>query len=221
MKKAFTLAETLITLGIIGVVAVITIPGLITKHRANKLRTQLLRANAIIQQAAMRMKADELNLDEVINKGDYKTIQSYFKNGGCKLPTNGATAKYKNYSGELDTNRAAASKLLYPYCLFDGMVLWIGIINTSNEGEWEKTNNSLLAIDINGWGNKPDRYGHDIFFWAYNPDTQMLVPIGDNDYFKAGNFYQYCPGNNLWAEQGIGCTHKAINDKSYFMKLPK
>ena len=164
-----------------------TIPGLITKHKANKLRTQLLRANAIIQQAAMRMKADELNIDEIVNKRDYKTIQSYFKNGGCKLPTSGATAKYKNYSGELDTNHAAASQLLHPYCLFDGMVLWIGIINTSNEGEWEKTNNSLLAIDINGWGNKPDRYGHDIFFWAYNPDTQMLVPIGDNDYFKAGN----------------------------------
>ena len=56
-------------------VAAMTIPGLITKHKANKLRTQLLRANAIIQQAAMRMKADELNIDEIVNKRDYKTIQ--------------------------------------------------------------------------------------------------------------------------------------------------
>ena len=32
-KKAFTLAEVLITLGIIGVVAAITIPGLITKYQ--------------------------------------------------------------------------------------------------------------------------------------------------------------------------------------------
>lgn len=31
MKKGFTLAEVLITLGIIGVVAAMTIPGLITK----------------------------------------------------------------------------------------------------------------------------------------------------------------------------------------------
>lgn len=31
MKKGFTLAEVLITLGIIGVIAALTIPGLITK----------------------------------------------------------------------------------------------------------------------------------------------------------------------------------------------
>ena len=32
-KKGFTLAEVLITLGIIGVVAALTIPGLIANHR--------------------------------------------------------------------------------------------------------------------------------------------------------------------------------------------
>ena len=37
MKKAFTLAEVLITLGIIGVVAAITIPGLIAKYQKETL----------------------------------------------------------------------------------------------------------------------------------------------------------------------------------------
>lgn len=35
MKRAFTLAEVLITLGIIGVVAALTIPTLMSNHRAN------------------------------------------------------------------------------------------------------------------------------------------------------------------------------------------
>ena len=33
MRRAFTLAEVLITLGIIGVVSAITIPGLMTKYQ--------------------------------------------------------------------------------------------------------------------------------------------------------------------------------------------
>ncbi len=214
MKKGLTLAEILITLGIIGVVAAMTIPGLVTKYRANKLRTQLQKANAIIQQATMRMKADELNIDEIISKGDYQTIHSYFKNGGCKIPTSAANANYKNYLGKFPTTHAADSKLLSPYCLFDGMVLWIGQINIPHH--------SLLAIDINGWKNKPDRYGQDVFFWVYNPDTQTLVPLGENDYIKNGfkTYYSKCPGAET-AEMGIGCTYKALNDKSYFEKLPK
>ena len=34
-KKAFTLAETIITIGIIGIVAAVTIPVLITSYRKN------------------------------------------------------------------------------------------------------------------------------------------------------------------------------------------
>lgn len=227
MKKAFTLAEVLITLGIIGVVSTITIPTLITKYKANKLRTQLLRANAIIQQAAMRMKADELNLDEIVNKRDYQTIHSYFKNGGCTLPKHEIEAKYKNYEGKLPAAGAAASDLIYPFCMIDGMVLWLGIVNKATTDEkggekWTDSGNTLFAIDINGWGNKPDRYGHDVFFWVYSQDTQMLVPTGAKDYFKigvGGSFYTICPG--VGAEQGIGCTYKALNDKKYFDKLPK
>lgn len=48
MKKdmkltGFTLAEVLITLGIIGVVAAITIPGLITTYKAHQLHSQFLK----------------------------------------------------------------------------------------------------------------------------------------------------------------------------------
>lgn len=39
IKKGFTLSEVLITLGIIGVVAALTIPGLITTYKAHRLHT--------------------------------------------------------------------------------------------------------------------------------------------------------------------------------------
>ena len=44
MYFGFTLAEVLITLGIIGVVAAITIPALINNYRAAKLKSQFLKS---------------------------------------------------------------------------------------------------------------------------------------------------------------------------------
>ena len=41
MKKGFTLAEILITLGVIGIVAAMTIPGLITKYQQKQTVIQL------------------------------------------------------------------------------------------------------------------------------------------------------------------------------------
>ena len=48
-KKAFTLAEILITLGIIGVVAAMTLPVLIQKYKAKVILTQLKKSYAEIQ----------------------------------------------------------------------------------------------------------------------------------------------------------------------------
>ena len=50
----FTLAEVLITLGIIGVVAAITIPALISACNKNIVETRLNQTNAIILQAFRR-----------------------------------------------------------------------------------------------------------------------------------------------------------------------
>ena len=51
MKKAFTLAEVLITLGVIGVVAVLTIPTLIQNYRKSVVETKLKRFYTNINQA--------------------------------------------------------------------------------------------------------------------------------------------------------------------------
>ena len=62
MKKAFkagfTLAEVLITLGIIGVVAAMTIPTLMTAYQKKQIVTRLKRAYSIVQQS-IRLSEDE------------------------------------------------------------------------------------------------------------------------------------------------------------------
>lgn len=59
MKKAFTLSEILITLGIIGVVAAMTLPSLITNYQ-KKVWTTLLKKNvSLLEQCFQKMLADE------------------------------------------------------------------------------------------------------------------------------------------------------------------
>ena len=51
MKKGFTLAEVLITLGIIGVVAAMTIPSLLQNHRKKVVETKLKKFYSTINEA--------------------------------------------------------------------------------------------------------------------------------------------------------------------------
>ena len=61
MKKlnAFTLAEVLITLGIIGVVAAMTLPTLIQNHQKQVYATQLKKSINVFENMLNKMKADE------------------------------------------------------------------------------------------------------------------------------------------------------------------
>ncbi len=63
-KAAFTLAEVLITLGVIGVVAALTIPTLISKHRAEVTMTKIKKFYSVMSQAQIR---------SIIDNGDVET----------------------------------------------------------------------------------------------------------------------------------------------------
>ena len=56
--KGFTLAETLITLGIIGVVAALTLPTLIQQHNKKVVETRLMKFYSSINQAVKMAEVD-------------------------------------------------------------------------------------------------------------------------------------------------------------------
>lgn len=74
-KSGFTLAEVLITLGIIGVVAVLTLPMLISNHQKRVTETQLKKFYSTWSQAFQKMIAD----DGVENLGDTSVFNSLRK----------------------------------------------------------------------------------------------------------------------------------------------
>lgn len=57
-KNAFTLAEVLITLAIIGIVAALTIPALISKHKKTVVVQRLQKISSVLQQAYNLSKVD-------------------------------------------------------------------------------------------------------------------------------------------------------------------
>lgn len=57
-KIAFTLAEVLITLGIIGVVAAMTLPALISNYRKNLVESELKKTYSLLNQLMVRSEAD-------------------------------------------------------------------------------------------------------------------------------------------------------------------
>ena len=58
-KIAFTLAEVLITLGIIGIVAALTIPALVGTYKKKMVETRLRKTIAVINEVIKRVEADE------------------------------------------------------------------------------------------------------------------------------------------------------------------
>ena len=209
-KSAFTLAEVLITLGIIGVVAALTLPTIIHKYQAKVLKTQFLQANTILQDGILRMRNDEVDLSDVINGRKIGIVKEYFAGGNCNLPKNEEEAGYENYFGSRKAADAAASDLVTPYCLKNGMLFWFVKLYNYDEGKWYYNDTrSYIAIDINGWKHYPDRYGMDVFFWVLDSVSGKVVPVGNG-----------CVENNeTWAEAGISCTAKAISDPDYFDKI--
>ena len=71
MKKAFTLAEVLITLGIIGIVAAMTMPTLIHNHNKKVIETRLKKFYSSINQAIIMSE---------LENGDKKDWQLYYLN---------------------------------------------------------------------------------------------------------------------------------------------
>lgn len=94
-NRAFTLAETLITLMIIGVVAALTIPTLMNVLGENQLKTSYKKAMSVLSQGVQLMKAKEI---ECTVKDNATLAECFNKNilSGSLVDYEGGADGYKN-----------------------------------------------------------------------------------------------------------------------------
>ena len=79
-------------------------------------------------------------------------------------------------------------------------------------------NQFFITIDINGFQNKPNRWGAYLFTFMVMPDGKLL-PMGGKDTKFSEDIYCSASSTNVY--NGIGCTYKALTEKDYFKNLPK
>lgn len=223
-KLAFTLAEVLITLGIIGIVAAITIPQLINNYKAKRLRTQFLKSYSTIQQAFKEMEADDVSTDPTTYNTleYYKTFMNYLQAPmDCGIGDN----KYL----PCVYMRDSSSKDYKPYKTYDGktnasMILF-------DDGQIALQDGTLLlfenyaprmrvfvSVDLNGYNNKPNRWGYDLF--TFQLVDNQLKAMGDTGTTYT-DFSTYCNVNSQDEYNGIACAKKALSDSEYFKNIVK
>lgn len=224
LKKnfGFTLAEVLITLGIIGVVAAITIPSLITQNRARVLRSQYLKSYSMIYQMVRLMENDDVSLDSsVLNKiPRYLKGATYCGNSGDTLRGEGgdtvcfrkANGLYKTYDGKSFVYAEYMDDA--QYVLPDGTLFLF---------EWDTGHgygdaHCWIHVDINGVKNKPNRFGVDVFTFQFI-DGKLLA-MGDEG-TTYSDLDKYCNLNVSNNYNGLACAHYAKADADWFKKAVK
>ena len=80
-KAAFTLAEVLITLGVIGIVSALTMPAVINHFKAKKLEVQFKTADAMLTKA-IKMTVNELGYEDLKDLHLNYYVSSLDNNGG-------------------------------------------------------------------------------------------------------------------------------------------
>ena len=119
MKKTigmggFTLAEVLITLGIIGVVAAMTMPTLINSTQGAQYKTAFKKSLTVLSQAVvMNIALNDYDLSQVV-KGDNSAAEKEETSAGAgdgtpAKPAGGAQSLYDLFSNRLNIVRTAAT----------------------------------------------------------------------------------------------------------------
>lgn len=178
-KAAFTLAEVLITLGIIGVVAAMTMPSLIQNYQEKATVTKLKKCYSLVSQAYVSILNDEGGSDTLQAGDDLEMMEKFGKylkyqktcgrNKGCfpnvtyKSVTGNGYTKWEDYT----TDRSRAILTDGTLIMFNKSALWRG-----NEGNYLY---AQIYVDINGFKG-PNQLGRDFFYFYINPEK--IVPAG-------------------------------------------
>lgn len=211
MKKrsGLTMSEALFTLAIIGVIAALTVFGLVTKISDTKNIAALKKFYSSISQVTMfvildRSSPNYWGLDEYSQNSSalafsyyrpyFKVVRECSNETGCwQYPT-------KFLSGKVYLKRAKMYQ--YMFTLVDGMNVIMNVypkdIVRSEFGVNVEKDSVVFIIDVNG-NAYPNQMGRDIFAFVLNGSD--IVPSGtDNSY------------NCNKAASGLTCAARVIND---------
>ena len=235
-SKGFTLAEVLITLGIIGVVAALTLPTLIHKHRNKVMETQFKTAYSLISRATYQMYME--HEADFFSHSNYQQRMPLYYKVVNKIDDNEIFQKIKIYTSNnyatdfTDFTFASKTHNVSMFLLSNGMLLGFNYSTA-------KTCNIIINVDTNGPYKGPNRYGYDLFKFNICANGKIIGLDENADYEanRPGKAYRvrcsFNPSDTNRHTQGEQCSYWAIRDnfppdqstnyqikKSYWKNLP-
>jgi len=206
-KKGFTLAEVLITLLIIGVIASIVLPGLIANTQMAEYKIAWKKIFADINQAYYMINMDNNGTfaGAATNSSSFRNL---FKNKMNFVTTcddtSCAASSVKGLNGSADTTYS----FNYNLVLNNGTIMSIFALDNpscTNSGYVSSMGKECgwMMVDVNG-KKSPNQWGKDIYgIWVLNNE---ILPWGANPEGTA---------NNSWVEStctttGYGCGSKYL-----------
>ena len=208
-KAAFTLAEVLITLGIIGVVAAITMPVIVHKYRTNVLKNQFKKSYSVLSQA-LTLTSKELggNLHEMFKdepagfSGAILFRDTFYKFliPAADLKESTDIFKFAPYNKNQPSDSESATMGLGAYpgyvVLGDGSAITV----LKNNGRLN------VLVDINGL-KRPNRVGYDVFLFVVDTKKDILTSWSTDA-------ATYCSKTSTNSYNGRACTYYAMIDRN-------
>lgn len=225
-KNGFTLAEILIALTVVGVLAALTIPGLVRDVQKNQ-------AGAILGKSVEQLETGFQNViqaanDNYDNASYAQTLSGICKEdlglGGCdSIASDGfncviaylglvpseveKVVDIKTFDGTKDEETATdiTGSNLYKFSKTPATVCIQSLDEDPNAGDIDEMDIELASvyIDVNGLDKGPNVYGKDIFRFQLR-NSGHLVPYG------ASTYKTTCADNNI--TDGLACTARVVAD---------
>ena len=170
--QAFSLSEILVTMSVIGVVAAITIPGLMNNIQDKQFKEAAKKAYSQASQAIKQMQQDNGgNIDSLIIDG-----AATFKN--AFMPYFQVIKDCGNTNCVSFTDFPNIYKAIGKTPFPDGNWARWGQFVTTDGMFWFFEGGPQFCVDVNGYQKGPNVYGIDTFVFEYISGKGILLPEG-------------------------------------------
>ena len=194
-RTAFTLAEVFITLGIIGIVAALTLPTLTSRYQEKVFITRLEKTYSILV-SAYKLAVEEngsstgwgLSFDEdgaTLLAEKMKPYLNVTKDCGIDKKQMCLPDRYYDYKGQFLNYAGTQANSAYVVALADGTVLQF----RGQDSSHALFPDGFIYVDLNG-KKRPNRYGVDVFGFDIYDDT--LSPMGQLHSKRNTYGWSYC-----------------------------
>mgnify|MGYP000522674695 FL=1 len=228
-RYAFTLAEVLITLGIIGVVAAMTLPALVNNTQNKELEAKLQKSYSVLQQAKQRMDFDYgMTVTPLTHNTPSKFLPEFVKSFSKYVNCGESKCNIfdRDTSGDINYVHSKVYKAYNnrttPYGdYFDNGLYMMADEMLLMSNDAYSAYGIVLTVDVNGVNKKPNAWGHDVFSFNIK-DNGKVMPMGaEGTQYPLSKYPQYCSPASTSNMNGMSCTYKALTDPDYFKNLPK